>query len=299
MPQGRFGLSQSEAGTDSSLRARIRAIVNGEDARWGQRFEIAIQALILFSIISLTIETVPNLPPGLSAFLSAMELIIVAVFTVEYGLRLYAAKSRLGYATSFWGIIDLLAILPYFLALGLDLRGVRAFRILRLLQVFKLFRYGQAGERLVAAFQRVKAELIIFGVVALIVVYLSAVGLYFFENKAQPEAFASIPHALWWAIVTLTTVGYGDVYPVTLGGRMFTGIVLVLGLGAVAVPTGLMASALTEIRREEKERGAASAFSQRVEFAIAAHDVAGNKPKAPSVVAPVPQDTESPHERSD
>lgn len=292
-------MSQSEAATDSSLRARLRSILNGEHPRWGHTFEIAIQVLILFSIISLTIETVPNLPAWVRGFLSAIELVIVAIFTVEYGLRLYAAKSAWRYATSFWGIIDLLAILPYFLALGLDLRGVRAFRVLRLLQVFKLFRYGQAGERLVGAFDRVKAELMIFGVVALIVVYLSAVGLYFFENEAQPEAFASIPHALWWSIVTLTTVGYGDVYPITLGGRMFTGIVLVLGLGAVAVPTGLMASALTEIRREEKERSAAAVFSQRVDVAIAAPDVAGNKPKAPSVVAPVPQNLESPHERSD
>jgi voltage-gated potassium channel len=288
-------VAQTSGPIERSIRARLRAVIEGEDARWSRRFELAIQALILFSIISLTIETIPGLDPRLSRFLSLAEVGIVAIFTVEYLVRLFAARSPLRYATSFWGVVDLTAILPYYLALGLDLRGVRAFRLLRLLWVFKLFRYGHAGDRLAAAFQRVRGELAVFLVVALIVIYLSAVGLYYFENEAQPDVFGSIPQALWWAIVTLTTVGYGDAVPITVGGRVFTGFVLFLGLGAVAVPTGLMASALTEIRREEKELGAAAVFSQRSPTGYA-----GNKPDDATVLAPDHKEqTETRHERPD
>ena len=104
-----------------------------------------------------------------------------------------------------------------------------------------------------AAFFIAKEEFVLFGFVTLILLYLTAVGIYYFENNAQPEAFKSIFHSLWWAVATLTTVGYGDVYPVTVGGRVFTFFILMIGLGIVAVPAGLLATALTQVRADEIE----------------------------------------------
>ena len=141
-----------------------------------------------------------------------------------------------------------MAILPFYVSLGVDLRSVRALRLLRLLRILKLARYSSAIGRFQRALTLAREELLVFLGIAVMLIYLSAVGIYYFENEAQPEQFASVFHSLWWAVVTLTTVGYGDAFPVTLGGRMFTFAVLMAGLGIVAVPTGLLASALARVR---------------------------------------------------
>jgi voltage-gated potassium channel len=123
--------------------------------------------------------------------------------------------------------------------------------LLRLLRILKFARYNSAVLRFERALVIAREELALFTAVSLMLLYLSAVGIYFFENDAQPEQFGSVFHSLWWAVATLTTVGYGDVYPVTVGGRVFTFFVLIIGLGIVAVPTGVVASALAQARREE------------------------------------------------
>ena len=143
------------------------------------------------------------------------------------------------------------AILPFYVAAGFDLRAVRVIRLLRLARILKLLKYNQAINRFHRALVISKEELILFGFVAVVMLYLSAVGIYYFENVAQPERFESVFHSLWWAVTTLTTVGYGDMYPVTVGGKLFTFLVLMVGLGIVAIPTGLLASALSQARDEE------------------------------------------------
>ena len=143
-------------------------------------------------------------------------------------------------------MVDLLAILPFYIASGVDLRSIRVFRLFRLLRMFKLLRYSAAVTRLRAAFISIKEELVLFGVATGFLLYVTAVGIYYFENGAQLERFKSIFHSLWWAVATLTTVGYGDIYPVTAGGKVFTFFMLMIGLGVIAVPTGLIASALTQ-----------------------------------------------------
>jgi voltage-gated potassium channel len=145
----------------------------------------------------------------------------------------------------------LLAILPFFLFSGVDLRVVRIFRLARLLRVFKLTRYLAAVQRLQAAFAEIKQELILYFAATLLVLYIASVGIYYFENDAQPEVYTSVLESMWWALATLTTVGYGDMYPVTAGGRLFTFVILMFGLGVVAVPSALMASALTQRRESE------------------------------------------------
>ncbi|MCX4026930.1 potassium channel family protein [Spartinivicinus sp. SM1973] len=122
-----------------------------------------------------------------------------------------------------------------------------------MLRILKIIRYSQTIRHYHRALVIARGELLVFGFTALILLYLSAVGIYYFENAAQPEQFKSVFHSLWWAVATLTTVGYGDVYPITLGGRMFTFIILTIGLGFVAVPTGLLASALSQARNEESQ----------------------------------------------
>jgi voltage-gated potassium channel len=243
----------------SDWRSWVRSVLAGEHPVYGRSFEIFIQVLIAVSLVSVTIDSLPNLSERVQTLLAWEEIIIVGVFTIEYMLRATTAERPLGYVFSFWGFIDLAAIAPFYLGLSADLRAARALRLLRVFRAMKLLRYNAASERLKAAFMKVREELLIFGALALIVLFLSAVGIYNFEHEAQPEVFGSIPESLWWSATTLTTVGYGDAVPITLGGRLFTFCVLVIGLGVVAVPTGLIASALTEVRREEKERRQQSA----------------------------------------
>ena len=231
----------------------LKRIVEQSDTRAGRWFDTVIYALIVVSLITFSIETLPNLPPTASEVLYWIEFTTVLLFTGEYLLRLAVAEPRGQFVRSFFGLLDLVAILPFYLAVGVDLRAVRTFRLLRLIRILKLARYSAAIRRLHRAAIIVREELVLFLNVALILIFLSAVGIYYFESNSQPEHFASVFHSLWWAIVTLTTVGYGDVFPITTGGRVFTFFVLFLGLGIVAVPTGLFASALSKAREEEED----------------------------------------------
>lgn len=215
------------------------------------RFEYVFQALIVLSLISFAVETLPGLNEQERARLHSFEVFSVVVFTLEYLLRLFLGRPRLSYAVSFYGVVDLLAILPFYVTTGLDLRSLRAFRLLRLFRLLKLVRYSAAVQRYHRAFRIAREELVFFGIISVILLYLSAVGIYYFEHEAQPENFASVFHSLWWALVTLCAVGYGDVIPITVGGRVFTFFVLIIGLGFVAVPSGLFAAALSKARETD------------------------------------------------
>jgi voltage-gated potassium channel len=229
----------------------IKRVIEGSDTRGGRAFDVAIQSLIVVSIVSFSVETLPDLSLSAKRLLELIELITVVIFTAEYVLRIAVAESKPRFVFSFFGLIDLLAILPFYIAPGLDLRSVRALRFLRLFRAFKLARYSRAIQRFVKAYSIAKEEILLFFAVALLLIYFSAVGIYYFEHDAQPEKFASIFHSLWWSICTLTTVGYGDVYPVTTGGKVFTSLVMIVGLGFVAVPAGLLASAVSKARDSE------------------------------------------------
>lgn len=235
-------------------KATVEAALEGTHPRLGRSVIFFLQALILASVLSVGLSTLPDLPDWAREVLAVEEIVVVAVFTVEYLLRIAIAQRPLRYIFSLWGAIDLVAVLPFYLSLGLDMRSARLFRLLRLLRLLKLAHYSAASDRILAALRLVGGELVVFGFVALIVLYLCAIGIYYFENEAQPEVFASVFHAMWWAAVTLTTVGYGDVVPVTAGGRIFTIFVLILALGIVAMPTGLIASALSRVREEERRQ---------------------------------------------
>jgi len=231
----------------------LKRIVEDSDTKTGRAFDIVIQVIIVLSLISFTIETLPNLNFQTLKVLRVFEIFSVLIFSIEYLLRIIVAKPKLKYITSFYGIIDLCAILPFYFSTGVDLRSIRIFRLLRLFRIFKILKYSNAIERFRRAFSSIKEELIIFLIATAFLLYVSAVGIYYFENEVQPDQFSSILHCLWWAVATLTTVGYGDVFPITVGGKIFTFFMLMLGLGIVAVPAGLMASALTNVLKKESE----------------------------------------------
>lgn len=228
------------------MREKIKSIVEINDNKLSRYFAFFIQALILISIVTFSIETIPNLKPQTKTILYVVEVFCVSVFTVEYVLRIYVADSKPKFMFSFFGIIDFLAILPFYLSFGIDLRSLRALRFLRLFRVLKLVRYNKAMNHFMRAIKSAKEEIFLFLFVTLILIYFAAVGIYYFENEAQPEHFSSIFESLWWSIITLTTVGYGDVYPITVGGKVFTFFILIIGLGIVAIPTGIISSALTK-----------------------------------------------------
>lgn len=232
------------------LTSNLKRIVEQTDTRAGRLFDFTIQGLILLSLVSFSVETLPHLSDQVHRLLWIVEVGTVAIFTVEYLLRVSAADHKLRFVFSFYGLVDLAAILPFYLATGLDLRAIRIVRLLRVFRAFKLLRYSEAIRRFRRAFVIAREELVLFFFASSLLIYISAVGIYYFENPVQPKAFGSIFQSLWWAVVTLTTVGYGDVYPVTVGGRIFTFVVLMMGLGLVAVPSGLLASALSQARQE-------------------------------------------------
>ena len=231
----------------------LKSTLEQTDTPSGRSFALVVQSLIVVSLGSFAVSTLPDLQPASREFLRAIEVTCVGFFTVEYILRVAVATPRTGFVFSFLGLIDLAAILPFYIASGLDLRSIRAFRLLRLLRIFKLVRYSAAIRRFRRAFLIAREELSLFAFVALVLLFLSATGIHYFEREAQPETFASVFHAMWWAVVTMTTVGYGDAVPVTAGGQFFTFFVLMIGLGVVAVPTGLVATALAKAREEEAE----------------------------------------------
>lgn len=233
-------------------KARVQAALEGEDPVYGRLVGVLVYVAIIASGLVITLQSMPEVESAIRAQLWAVELVLLAIFVTEFGFRVWSAPSRSRYIFSFWGIIDLLAILPALLFLFPDSQTLRALRLLRVFRLLKLFRMRKALLRLENALEQSKDELLLFMFLSAIILYLAAVGIHHFEKVAQPESFGTIPKALWWALATLTTVGYGDVYPVTTGGKAFTGLTLLVGLGVVAIPAGIITSALLSAPETEE-----------------------------------------------
>ena len=220
--------------------------------------DVCLVAIISFSLIAIVLESIPALQTKYSMAFNWFEIFTVVVFTIEYLLRVWSSiesvpgdfsglkvlSHRVRYVFSAYALIDLLAILPFYLLFfglfgDVDMRFLRAIRLLR---VLKLTRYSAAFDMLVMSCKENLRSLAAAFFILLTVMLLAASGMYFFEREAQPVAFGSIPAAMWWAFVTLTTVGYGDVTPITIGGKVFGALITVIGIGMVALPTGILAS---------------------------------------------------------
>lgn len=233
----------------------LKRIIEGDNSTESRSFALVIQILIIISALTFSLDTLPYLSGEVHYILSIIETITVAIFTVEYLLRVLVADKKLKLIFSIFGLIDLISILPFYIpTTHIDLRTIRIFRLFRLARIFKLFRYNQAIKHFNCALVITKEELILFGITTMTLLYLAGVGIYYYENTAQPEVFKSVLHGLWWGITTLTTLGDGNINPITIGGTIFTFFILILGLGIVAVPTGLVSTVLTQARNDEKRK---------------------------------------------
>lgn len=237
---------------------KLKNTIEKNDTKAGRRFDIFIQGLIIFSLITFSLETLPDLEQVQYQILYYIEAITVFIFTIEYLLRIWVATKPLKYVFSFFGMIDLLAILPFYLPKHIDLRGIRIFRMIRILRMIKLVRYNASMNRFRLAFISIKEELLIFVAITSFMMFVSSVGVYYFEHEAQPEVFKSIFHSMWYSVITLTTVGFGDMVPITIGGKIFTALMVLIALGIIAVPTGLISASLTKL----KESGVSENYQQ-------------------------------------
>jgi voltage-gated potassium channel len=250
------------AGDAPSLRRRAYGVLEETEPGSLQLLDVLLVLLIILNVLAVMLETVDAFAERHRTALLLFEIASVALFSVEYLARLWVCversghahplKGRIRYALTPIALVDLLAIAPFFLGLlvNVDLRWLR---MLRLLRVFKLTRYSAALNALLDVFREELGIILAATMILLVMLVLAAGGIYLFEHEAQPQAFASMPGALWWAVTTLTTVGYGDVTPVTLGGRIFGGLVMLIGIVMVALPAGILASALSEHIRARRE----------------------------------------------
>lgn len=225
-----------------------------------------IYTLIIVNVIALIFESYRVIRNEYGLFFDLFEFFSVMIFTVEYAFRLWTADlnkvydgskfgNRFKFAISPLGIIDLLAILPFYLPmiLPVDLRVIRILRLFRLLRILKLGRFSKSLKAINEVLKETKSELAITIFVAFILLVLSSTLMYYFEKDAQPDKFASIGHSFWWAVATLTTVGYGDVYPITGIGKILSGVIALIGIGFIALPTGIISSAFVEKLQEKKK----------------------------------------------
>jgi voltage-gated potassium channel len=213
-------------------------------------FEKIIYYTIILNLIAMVIESEPNLDSRILSFLENFEIISIVIFTVEYILRtIDSYLSKKSYNKSFFGVIDLFSILPFFFqsALGFDGRFIRVFRLFRISRILKLGKFNKSFELLGKGIDNVKRELYLTFFIAFVMLFFSATGIYYLENPQQPEQFSSIIESFWWAVSSLTGVGFKEIFPLTLGGKIFGTIVSLVGVGVVAVPTGIISASFVEI----------------------------------------------------
>ena len=221
--------------------------------------------LIFVGLAAQILETEPQLADAYTKGFLVAEYILMVIFTIEYMLRVWSIPEnpeyigkhgRLRYLGSKWAIIDLIAIIPsYLMFLSFDLVWLRTLRVLRLLKLMQFSAFGGAFWIIGRAVREKAFELSATFAIANALLLFSATCLYFIEGDLQPEVFGSIPRAMWWSVATLTTVGYGDVYPVTALGRIFAGFTAMIGIGIIAMPTGILAAALSNaFSKENREK---------------------------------------------
>ena len=239
-----------------SVRARVylALFAPAGGSRVAHSIEIMIYGLILLNVAAIVLESMDGVAASIGPVLLAIELAACAVFSVEYVLRIWCITAdrryrhpvagRWRYALTFFALVDLLSILPPYAALvGADFRVVSVARMLRLL---KLGRYSVAMQTLTAVFVGKRREVLASLLILLALLLMASCGIYLAEGEAQPDAFGSIPQSMWWSVTTVTTVGYGDVTPITLAGKVFTGLVAVVSLLAIAIPTGIVSAGFFE-----------------------------------------------------
>ena len=246
-------------------------------------FDLFIMLLIFVSIASVFLATF-ELSRSTIRVLIRVEKTSIIVFTVEYLLRIWTAdllypgltarRARVKYMLSGLALIDLIAILPFYLPMFLpvNLIGLRAVRLVRLLRIFKLNRYSDALLAVGDVFRRKSREILVSMFFVLILLTIASLLIYYAEHDAQPEQFANAFSGLWWAVATLTTVGYGDIYPITVTGRILGAIIAIMGIGMVAIPTGILSAGFIEVlEKKEPGKSAGKTDEEKEKFTYCPH----------------------------
>ncbi len=232
----------------SPWRHRLHEIIYEADTLGGKVFDLLLLILILFSVLLVCLESVSSINIAFKSYFNIIEWAITVFFTIEYILRLVAVKKPFNYIFSFYGIIDLLSTLPKYISLFMlgtqSLIALRALRLLRIFRILKLTRYIGASNTLAKALvaSRAKIGVFLFSVLILCIIF----GTLMYMIESDESGFTSIPRSIYWCIVTLTTVGYGDIAPVTSLGQFFAAIIMVMGYGIIAVPTGIVTAEINE-----------------------------------------------------
>ncbi|MDL5026441.1 ion transporter [Vibrio sp. TMPB1044] len=237
------------------LKHHLYVIIFGTHTPAGRAFDISLIVAILASLLVLILESIPNVMSEWSQQLRYIEYTFTALFTLEYLLRLYCSPKPKSYATSFYGVVDLLAILPTYLAIifpGASFMGVvRLLRVMRIFRILKLVRYLQDSNILLRSLLMARRKILIFfSTVGILVVIFGAL---IFVIEGPENGFTSIPHSIYWAIVTITTVGYGDMVPQTALGKAIASLTMLLGYSILAVPTGIITAELSNEMNSHKE----------------------------------------------
>jgi voltage-gated potassium channel len=226
--------------------------------RASRAFDLFIITLITLNVLAIIMATVERFSARYFPYFQAFEVFSVVIFTIEYILRIWTCDSDPKYRGTLMGrvrfiftplaLIDLMAILPFYLPMliPLDLRYIRIVRLFRFFRLLKTVRYSESLNTLCRVLKSKKEELVITLSACLMLLVIASSLIWAFENNAQPDKFGSIPAALWWGVVTLTTVGYGDIYPVTTAGKVLSGIISLIGIGLIALPAGILASGFVE-----------------------------------------------------
>lgn len=239
---------------NNSVREKWNVIINEADTPAGKAFDVILLLLIFASVIIVLLDSVNSIHNAYGDLMRNIEWVITIIFTIEYGVRIMIARRKSGYIFSFYGIIDLLAILPTYLSLFLVgvqyLLVIRALRLLRVFRVLKLVRMVGASENLALSLKASRYKIFVFlGTVLTLVIILGAV-MYLIEGPEH--GFSSIPKSIYWAIVTLTTVGYGDIAPQTLAGQFMASMIMILGYAIIAVPTGIISVEMARQNRPSR-----------------------------------------------
>ncbi len=241
--------------TRAAWRERLYEVIFEADTRAGKWFDIGLLLAILLSVGAVCLETVQSIGDRYGPWLIAAEWFFTALFTIEYVLRLISVRRRLAYATSFYGIIDLIAFLPAYVGLwtgGMtSFAVIRSFRLLRVFRILKLIHLTSESESLGAAVWRARAKIVVFLAVVMITVTIAGTAMYEVESfyGGERSQFTSIPQSIYWAIITMTTVGYGDIVPKTTLGRMLSALLILVGYSLIIVPTGFVSAEILEFRQ--------------------------------------------------
>lgn len=235
-------------------KERIFEIIFKSDTPGGKLFDVVLLVVICVSIMAVILESVDRVNLKWNTFFRILEWIITGIFTIEYAIRIWVARRSWRYILSFYGLVDLLAIVPTFLGLFIagtqGLMVIRAIRLLRIFRILKLSRYTRAANTITEALRSsiIKISVFLFAVLTLVIIIGTA--MYLIEGKQND--FENIPTSIYWAIVTLTTVGYGDIVPITVLGKIMASLVMIMGYGIIAVPTGIVtAQVITAQRKKE------------------------------------------------